>query len=153
MKESSVGGPSGGTVCNSPSLRRCCFVSGFWPDKNSLFTRGVIFLPQDVFAELLLGSPLWMSKLTMLNFTTDKTPQIIASLPDIKATLKLILLIYSPQVRKLQHWHNTFSISASLCRISKTRLCLDGCQKGTLAFVVVLRACRHSWALIHLFSF
>lgn len=139
-------------VCNSPSPRSCCFVSGFWRVKNSWFTRGMIFLPQGVFAELLLGFPLWMSKLTMLAFTTDKTPQFVASLPDIKATWKLISIVYPPRVRKLQHCHNTFNISASLCRILKTRLCLDGCQKGTLAFEVVLRACPHSWALIHLFS-
>lgn len=152
MKESSVDGQPGGIVCNSPSSRRCCFVTGFTPDTNSSFTRDVIFVPQSVFTEFLLGFSLWISKLTVLTFTTEKNPWIAASLPDIKATLKLILIVYPPQVRKLQHWHNTFNISASLCRILKTRLCLDGRQKGTLAFEMVLRACLHSWALIHLSS-
>lgn len=73
MKESSVGGQSGGIVCNSPSPRRCCLVAGFVPDTKSWFTTGVIFLPQSVFTELLLGFPTWMSKLMRLTFTTDKT--------------------------------------------------------------------------------
>lgn len=36
MKESSVGGQSGGVVCNSPSPQRCCFVTGFRPDTYKL---------------------------------------------------------------------------------------------------------------------
>lgn len=73
MKESGVGGWSGGIACNCPPPRRCCFVTGFRPDTNSWFSRGVIFLPRGVFTELLLGFPLWgRSKLTRLTFTTEK---------------------------------------------------------------------------------
>lgn len=35
----SVSGQPGGIGCNSPSPRRCCFVRGFWADKNSWFTK------------------------------------------------------------------------------------------------------------------
>lgn len=153
MEERSTGQEG---VLFAPSIQCCCFITGSSSDQTPTHDLSEMSVScfNVCFTEPLIGRvdfPMKESRLISLRtFAAKEKTRVVVSLPVINITLTFVLIVYPSRVREPQHSHDTFNTPASHCWVLKIELYLDACQKGTLDFEAVVRACLHSCASTHL---